>query len=33
MEETAEQVTSDHRAVLTLTDDGQLDGSASRLEL
>jgi hypothetical protein len=33
MEETAQQVTSDQRAVLTLTDDGQLDGSARRLEL
>jgi hypothetical protein len=33
MEETAEQVTSEHRAVLTLTDDGQLGGSVRRLEL
>ncbi len=33
MEETAEQVTSEHRAVLTLTDDGQFGGSVRGLEL
>ncbi len=33
VEETAEQVASEHPAFLTLTDDGQLGGSVRRLEL
>jgi hypothetical protein len=33
VEETAEQVASEHPPFLTLTDDGQLGGSVRRLEL
>jgi hypothetical protein len=33
MQETAEQVTSEHPALLTLTNDGQSGGSVRRLKL